>query len=299
MWQTTTSPPWRRRRARAWVRRSSRSNWLASPVCGSAMESCQSWSYWPRGGPPAIRRVSGPAALNLLQHRLDALGSSPHGRAARGRPVAALRLGLRAHRPARRVRPRQVSSWLASRCPPPIQTSHSYRYVRVPKQSRKSSDGLQTCAAAGQAATMRPTQSTDRSLRCRGPTTAGTRWTRSDQGKRSEPGSASRPPALTSAPQPPRRCRTAVVAASAAGPSGPAPLEHDEPEPSSHPSPAEKTSAPEPGPPAGRSADDRTGHHRGRPRGPRGAGRRGGRRRTPTASTPSSTPSAPTCPTWR
>src|ERR1700685_1551229 len=63
MWQTTTSPPCRRRRTRAWVRRSSTNSWLARPVCGSAMDSCQSWSYFARGGPP-VTGASVPTELN-------------------------------------------------------------------------------------------------------------------------------------------------------------------------------------------------------------------------------------------
>ena len=67
------------------------------------------------------------------------------------------------------------------------------------------------------------------------------------------------------------------MAASAGGPPGPGTTEKRRAGTIEPSSPAVKTSAPEPGPPAGPAPDDRTGDHRGRPPGPRGPGGRGGR----------------------
>lgn len=68
IWQATTSPPCRRRRTKDWVRRSRRRSWLTSPVCGSAMDSCQSWSYRPDG--PA-RPAPGAARSPLISSSID------------------------------------------------------------------------------------------------------------------------------------------------------------------------------------------------------------------------------------
>ena len=244
MWQTTTSPPWRRRRARAWVRRSSRSSWLASPVCGSAMESCQSWSYFPRGGPPDAGRL-GPGRAELLQHRLDALGRAPaHGRRSpRGLVVPA---EVPATSELSAGRPRQVSSWLPHAIPLRYRPSHSYRNVAGRNRAGSHQVGLQTCRSRsgrdGQLAPQPdPTPGAARSPR------AGHRRldTWPDQGKGT--GQSAPPPAPACASlggcERLRRRRAPAVAASDAGPPGPAPSRKRRAGTIEPSAPAEKTRA--------------------------------------------------------
>ena len=141
----------------------------------------------------------GPGRAELLQHRLDALGR-PHGRGPGASSIACARAGLRADRPARRVRPRQVSSWLSSRNPPPIQTSHSYRSISVRNRAGSHQMGSERAFAAGHANSAEQTRSLPgpHSRRREGRRRSPSGWTRSDQEKEVGSGSGQRPAALTS-----------------------------------------------------------------------------------------------------
>ena len=143
MWHTATSPPWRRRRASAWVRRSSRSSWLARPGVrvghGELPELVVLAPRAARRRQAARRRRR---RADLLQHRFDASGSGPpvsgprRGLGVRaGRPQPCVGIG---HRPPKSSPP-SVLLGLLHALPLADRAFHSYRIAAGAKQSRKSS----------------------------------------------------------------------------------------------------------------------------------------------------------------
>src|SRR3984957_7488631 len=140
MWHTTTSPPCRRRRTRAWVRRSRSRSWLARPVWGSAMESCQSWSYFPRGGPP-VAGASTPTELNSRSIDSTLLAAPVGASTGPSRPVGP---GGAAESAAPSPELTSPSCFLAFFTLSPSDTDLSLLSERRGhEQSRKSSGGLQ------------------------------------------------------------------------------------------------------------------------------------------------------------